>query len=49
LSSLIICNEEIDINEYENIIYDNLFSLINDLLEDSEDSGTFQIADENIF
>jgi Transposase/DDE superfamily endonuclease len=48
LGPLIICDEEgIGTNEYEEIIYDGLFSLIDDLLEPPEDPETIQVADEN--
>ena len=36
-------------NEYKDILYDSLFSLINDLLEPPEDDDTIQVADENTF
>src|SRR5436305_5509405 len=36
-------------DEYEDILYNGLFSLIDDLLEISEDKEEVQIADENIF
>jgi hypothetical protein len=37
MNLLIIYNKrEIDINEYENILYDGFFSLFNDLLESSD-------------
>ena len=38
LRPMIICNEGgISANEYEDILYDSLFSLINDVLAISED------------
>jgi hypothetical protein len=50
LGSLIVCDEEgIGADEYEDILYDGMFSLIDDLLEPSEDLETIQIADENTF
>jgi hypothetical protein len=49
LGPLIICDEGgIGANEYEDILYDGLFSLIDDLLQPS-DSDTIQVADENSF
>ena len=36
-------------NEYEDIVYDGLFSLIDDLLAILEDAEEVQIADENTF
>lgn len=50
LDPLIICDEEgIGANEHEDILYDGLFSLIDDLLESLKDPETIQVADENIF
>jgi len=50
LGPLIICDEGgIGADEYEEILYDGLFSLIDDLLEPPEDSDTIQVADENTF
>jgi hypothetical protein len=50
LGPLIVCDEGgIGADEYEDIIYDGLFSLIDDLLEPPEDPGTIQVADENTF
>ena len=50
LGPLIVCNEgEIGADEYEDIIYDGLFSLIDDLLEPLEDPGMICSADENTF
>jgi hypothetical protein len=50
LGPLIVCDDGgIGADEYEDIIYDGLFSLIDDLLEPPEDPGTIQIADENTF
>lgn len=50
LGLLIVCDEGgIGADEYEDILYDGLFSLIDDLLEPPEDPGTIQIADENTF
>ena len=49
LGPLIICDDEgIRANEYENILYDGLFSLIDDILEPSDDD-TIQVMDENTF
>ena len=36
-------------NEYEDILYDSLFSLIDGLLEPPEDLDTIQVANENTF
>ena len=48
LNPLIIYNDrEIDTNKYKDILYDKLFSLINDLLELLENSRTIQVADKN--
>ena len=50
LGPLIVCEERgIGADEYEDIIYDGLFSLIDDLLKPSEEPGTIQIATENTF
>ena len=50
LGPLIICDEGgIGADEYEDILYDGLFSLIDDLLEPPEDPETIQVADENTF
>jgi Transposase/DDE superfamily endonuclease len=50
LGPLIICDEGgIGSEEYEDILYDGLFSLVDDLLEPPEDPGTIQIADESTF
>ena len=50
LGPMIICDEGgIRANEYEDILYDGLFSLIDDLLEPPEDADTIQVADENTF
>jgi hypothetical protein len=47
---LIVCDKgEIGANEYEDIIYDGLFSLIDDLLEPPNDPETIRIADEKTF
>jgi len=35
--------------EYEDILYDGLFSLVDDLLEPPEGPGTIQIADKSTF
>ena len=49
LGPLIVCDEGgIGANEYEDILYDGLFSLIDDILQPPE-SDTIQIADENTF
>src|SRR5579859_1692642 len=50
LGPLIVCDEGgIGADEYENILYDGLFSLIDDLLEPPEDHETIQVADENTY
>jgi len=50
LRPLIICDEGgIGANEYEDIIYDGLFSLIDDLLTPLEDPETIRVANENTF
>ena len=50
LGPLIVCDEGgIGANEYEDILYDGLFSLIDDLLQSPEDHDTIQVADENTF
>jgi len=48
LGPMIICEEGgIGANEYEDILYDGLFSLIDDLLELPEDADTIHVTDEN--
>jgi hypothetical protein len=50
LGPLIVCDEGgIGANEYEDIIYNGLFSLIDDLLELPDDPETIRIVDENIY
>ena len=50
LGPLIVCDDEaIDGEEYEDILYDGLFSLIDDLLNLPEDPDTIQVAEENTF
>jgi hypothetical protein len=50
LGPLIVCDEGgIGGDEYEDILYDGLFSLIDDLLKAPEDSETIQVADENTY
>ena len=50
LDPLIVCGEgDIGVDEYEETLYDGLFSLVDDLLESPEDSGTIHVADENTF
>jgi hypothetical protein len=47
---LIICNEwSIKAKEYEDIIYNGLFSFIDDLVEPPDNPKTICIADENAF
>ena len=49
LGPLVVCDEGgIGANEYEDILYDGLFSLIDDILQPSE-SNPIQVADENTF
>ena len=46
---LIVCDdEEIGADEYEDILYDGLFSLIDDILE-LPDDRTIQVIDDNTF
>jgi DDE superfamily endonuclease len=48
LGPLIVCDEGgIGADEYEDIIYDGLFSLIDDLLEPPDDPETIRVADQN--
>jgi len=50
LDPLIVCDEGgIGADEYEDLIYDRLFSLIDDLLEPPDDPQMIHIADENTF
>jgi len=50
LGPLIVCDEGgIGADEYEDIIYDGLFSLIEDILEPPEEPETIRIADETTF
>jgi len=50
LSRLIVCNEGgIGADEYEDIIYDGLFSLMDDVLKLPEQPGTTQIMDKTTF
>ena len=50
LGPLIVCEEGgVGAGEYQEILYDGLFSLIDDLLEPPEDHGMIQVADENTF
>ena len=50
LGPLIICDEGgIGANEYEDILYDGLFSLIDDLLVIPDDTEEVQVANENAF
>jgi transposase len=50
LGPLIVCEEGgIGADEYQEILYDGLFSLIDDLLEPPEDPGTIQVANDDIF
>ena len=49
LGPLIVCNKGgVGANEYEDILYDRLFSLIDDILQLPE-SNTIQVTDENPF
>ena len=50
LGPMIICDDGgVGANEYEDILYDGLVSLFNDLLEPPEDDDTIRVADENTF
>ena len=50
LGPLIVCDEGgIGAAEYEDILYDGLFSLIDDLLEPPEDPDTIQVATQNTY
>ena len=50
LRPIIICNEGgIGANEYEDILYDGLFSLVDDILAIPGNVDEVQIADENTF
>jgi len=50
LSPMIICDDEgIGADEYEDILYDDLFSLIDDLLAIPDEAEEVQIVDENAF
>jgi DDE superfamily endonuclease len=50
LGPLIVCEEGgISADEYEDILYDSLFSLIDDLLEPPEEPGTIQVATQDTY
>ena len=50
LGPLIVCEEGgIGADEYEDILYDGLFSLIDDLLEPPEEPGTIQVATQDTY
>jgi len=50
LGPLIVCDEGgISGDEYEDILYNGLFSLIDDLLQPPEDTDTIRVIDENTF
>src|SRR5579859_4882453 len=50
LGPLIVCDQRgIGADEYEDIIYDGLFSLIDDLLEPPEDPRTIQVVSTNTY
>jgi hypothetical protein len=50
LGPLIVCDDGgIGTDEYEDILYDGLFSLIDDLLEIPEDTEEVQVADKSTF
>jgi len=50
LGPLLICDEgRIGADEYEDILYDGLFSLVDDLLEPPEEPEMIQVANENTF
>jgi hypothetical protein len=47
---MIICDQgEIRVNEYKDILYNGLFSLIDNLLEPPEDADTMQVTYKNTF
>jgi hypothetical protein len=47
---LIVCDDSgISSDEYEDILYDGLFSLIDDILELPEDPETIQVINENTY
>ena len=49
LSPLIVCDEgRIGADEYEDILYDGLFTLVDDLLQPPEDHETIRVANQNI-
>ena len=50
LGPWILCDKgRIGVDEHEDLLYDSLFSLIDDLLEPLEDFETIQIANQNTF
>ena len=50
LGPLIVCEEGgIGADEYEDILYDGLFSLIDDLLEPPEEPETIQVVTRDIY
>jgi len=50
IGPLLVCDEgAMGADEYMDILYEGLFSLIDDLLEPPEDPGTIQVADENTY
>ena len=50
MNPLIVCEESgIGTDEYEEILFDSLFSLVDELLEPSDDPEMIQVADENTF
>src|SRR5579859_4406827 len=50
LGPLVVCDDGgIGADEYEDILYDGLFSLVDDLLQPPEDLDTIQVVDENSF
>lgn len=45
---MIVCDEKgIEADKYRDILYNSLFSLVDNLLESLEEPGTIQVADEN--
>ena len=47
---MIVCEEGgIGVDKYEDILYDGLFSLIDDLLEPPEDPETIQVATQDTY
>jgi hypothetical protein len=50
LGPIVICDKgEIGADEYEDILYDRLFSLVDDILKPSEEPDTIQVTDKDTF